>query len=319
MVQKANVHVLNAGDIDRYLAGIDVVDTMAQTFTALAEGLVVQPPQTLALFPQDRGDFITYLGALAHKNVFGSKLSPYIPTAETPIITAWTTLMSMETGQPLLLCDSGKLTRERTSGVTALAVAKLAPVNSKKLAVIGSGSLAQAHIEKVLALREWSDICVFSPNLAKDKSRQKRFLAIDSRVSVSKSAADCVEQADVIMLCTSSGTPVISMTDMDKPALITSISTNVAKAHEIAPSALSSMDVYCDYKVTTPASAGEMVLATQGHSWSAQEIIGDLADLCTGRCKLPDYDKPVFFRSIGLGIEDIAIAYAVYQQLEQSK
>lgn len=319
MTKKANVPVLNADDIAGYLSDINVVETMEQTFAALADGLVAQPPQTLTLFPEDRGDFITYLGALAHKNVFGSKLSPYIPTSGAPIITAWTTLMSMETGLPLLLCDSGRLTRERTAGVTALAVDKLACADSKKLAVIGSGSLAKAHIEKVLPLRDWAEITVFSPKLAQNEERQQAFLSLDSRLSISASAADCVKQADVIMLCTSSGTPVISLSDLDKPALITSISTNVAKAHEIAPAALSAMDVYCDYKLTTPSSAGEMVLAAQGHGWSAQEIVGDLADLCGGRCKLPEYDKPVFFRSIGLGIEDIAIAYAVYQQLNADK
>lgn len=316
MTKKAKVHVLSADDITGYLDNINVIETMEQTFTALADELVVQPPQTLTLFPEDRGDFITYLGALAHKNVFGSKLSPYIPTSGAPIITAWTTLMSMKTGQPLLLCDSGRLTRERTAGVTALAVKKLAPTESKKLAVIGSGSLAWSHIEKVLSLRDWREISVFSPKLAQNEERQQAFLTIDPRVSISDSAVECIKQADVIMLCTSSGTPVISLSDLEKPALITSISTNVAKAHEIAPAALSSMDIYCDYKLTTPSSAGEMVLATQGHSWSAQSIVGDLADLCSDRCKLPDYDKPVFFRSIGLGIEDIAIAYAIYQQLD---
>jgi L-arginine dehydrogenase len=317
MTKKASVHVLSAEQVDQYLANVNVVETMAQTFTALAEGLVVQPPQTLALFPQDRGDFITYLGALAHKNVFGSKLSPYIPTEGAPIITAWTTLMSMTTGQPLLLCDSAKLTQERTSGVTALAVDKLARADAQVLAVVGSGALAKAHIEKVLTLRAWSAIRVFSPSLAADSARSRRFTDIDGRVSVCDNVQQCVKHADVVMLCTSSGTPVVSLADIDRPALITSISTNVAKAHEIAPSALGAMDVYCDYKMTTPSSAGEMVLATQGHSWSAQSIVGDLADLCAGQCPQPAYDKPVFFRSIGLGIEDIAVAHAIYQQLEQ--
>jgi L-arginine dehydrogenase len=29
----------------------------------------------------------------------------------------------------------------------------------------------------------------------------------------------------------------------------------------------------------------------------------------------PDYDRPVFFRSIGLGLEDIALANAIYRLL----
>ena len=318
MIFPANIPVLSADDIAKYAKDINVLETMEQTFAALANDLVVQPSQTLTLFPENRGDFITYLGALAHHNVFGAKLSPYIPTNGAPIITAWTMLMSMTTGQPLLLCDSGKLTQERTAGVTALAIDKLAPKTSQILAVIGSGSLAKAHIEKVLPLRDWQSITIYSPSLTKNTERQNDFLAIDSRIAISQSAAECVKQADVVMLCTSSGTPVMSLNDLAKPALITSISTNVAKAHEIAPSALHLMDVYCDYKQTTPNSAGEMVLASQDERWPVEAIKGDLADLCSGNASLPVYDKPVFFRSIGLGIEDIAIAYAVYQQLAKN-
>ena len=65
-------------------------------------GKAVQPPQTLTLFPDNAGDFITYLGVSADAKVFGAKLSPYIVTAGRPVITAWTALMSMETGQPLM-------------------------------------------------------------------------------------------------------------------------------------------------------------------------------------------------------------------------
>lgn len=54
------------------------------------------------------------------KGVFGAKLSPYIVTGGSPIITAWTCLMSMENGEALLLCDSSQLTIERTAGTTAL-------------------------------------------------------------------------------------------------------------------------------------------------------------------------------------------------------
>jgi L-arginine dehydrogenase len=110
------------------------------------------------------------------------------------------------------------------------------------------------------------------------------------------------------------------MQDLTKQdVLITSISTNVANAHEIAPSALSQMDVYCDYKATTPASAGEMKLASEQANWTSAEVKGDLADLVNQDVEKPSYQKPVFFRSIGLGLEDIAMAYGIWTQLESSQ
>lgn len=311
-----NICILTEQELAQYLSNIDVLSIMEQTFTALSHGDVVQPAQTLTIFPQNRGDFITYQGALSHFDVFGAKLSPYIPTDGSPIITAWTMLMSMTTGQPLLLCDSGKLTRERTAATTALAVEKLAPTESKILALIGTGPVGEAHLRHVLPLREWQEIRVFSSDLADNLTKQSSFKTLDNRVVLCDCAKTAISDADVVMLCTSSGQPVIDVNDIKKPALITSISTNVAKAHEIDPAALSKMDVYCDYKATTPTSAGEMVLAAQHGEWSSEQIVGDLADLCGDKCKLPEYNKSVFFRSIGLGLEDIAIAYAIYQQIK---
>ena len=94
-------------------------------------------------------------------------------------------------------------------------------------------------------------------------------------------------------------------------ALVTSIITNVRHAHEIAPEFLNTAQGYCDYRATTPDAAGEMELATRDHGWSAANIHGDLAELSATRCDLPDAASPVFFRSVGLGLEGIAIAGAI--------
>ncbi|MBV8646560.1 MAG: ornithine cyclodeaminase family protein [Paludibacterium sp.] len=308
--------VADAETVRRFLGKLPVRAAMQSLFQALSQERAVQPPQALTVFPQGAGDFITYLGALANEQVFGAKLSPYLVTAGRPIVTAWTSLMSMKTGQPLLFCDSGMLTAERTAGTTALAIEYLAPTTSRHLALIGTGALGQAHLRHALAVRSWESISVYANDLADNPEAQARLRAIDPRVQMVGSAKECVSKADVIMLCTSSATPVLRIEDLNQPALITSISTNAVNAHEIPPESLSSMDVYCDNKVSTPDSAGEMVLAAKQHGWSRDSIKGDLADLVSGRASKPDYRRHVFFRSIGMGLEDVSIAYALLQQLQ---
>ncbi|CAG4909501.1 ornithine cyclodeaminase family protein [Paraburkholderia saeva] len=307
--------IVDENTVRGVLPSLDVQSTLAAMFRALGEDNAVQPPQTLTLFPAQAGDFITYLGAMAQAKVFGAKLSPYIVTAGRPIVTAWTALMSMETGQPLMWCDAGLLTTERTAGTTALAVGHLAAAGARHLAIVGSGAIAQAHLRHVARLRPWESIRVFSPDLSRNTAKQAAFSAIDARATFSASVEDCVRDADVVMLCTSSGTPVLQRGAITQPALVTSISTNVVNAHEIDPAWLTDMDVYCDYRRTTPGSAGEMKLAAERHGWSAQRVAGDLPELFCGTCPVPSYEKPVFFRSIGLGLEDVAIAYGLLQRL----
>ena len=160
---------------------------------------------------------------------------------------------------------------------------------------------------------------IWSPSLTSDTDKQKTWTDLCADCTISASADDAIAGADVVMLCTSSGTPVIDHTQLSATALVTSISTNVARAHEIDPGFLSGAQVYCDYRATAPLSAGEMVLAAEKHGWSSEDIVGDLPELMNSTCALPDGKRPVFFRSIGLGLEDLAMAEAIHRVTQNAE
>jgi len=311
MPERTPCRLLDAADVTAAMREIDALDVMRGVFNALARGQASQPPQTLTLFPDGSGDFITYMGVLAQENVFGAKLSPYITRSGTGHVTAWTLLMSMDSGEPVLLCDSKQLTLERTGATTALAVDMLAPSSAKRLAVIGSGPVAQVHIRYVARLRAWSDIRVYSQRLAASTARSRELSCIDPRLRCVASNELAVHDADVILLCTSSGTPVLDPNALSRPALITSTTTNVVRAHEVPPASLNGMDVYCDLRATAQLAAGEMLIAAAEHGWNHSAIAGDLPECMSGRAHMPTYGRHAYFRSIGLGIEDIAIASAL--------
>lgn len=307
-------YVINQLQARELLAQIDVPKILRKLFRDLAVGQAVQPAQQLVEFPQGAGDFINYLGVLAEDGVYGVKTSPYIVREQGPLVTAWTLLMSMQTGQPLLLCDAGELTTARTAATTAVAVDALAPLQARRLAIIGSGKIAQAHLHYVKNLRDWQSINLFSPSLSELNAEARANLQnLDPRLTLVDSREAAIHDADVIMLCTSSAGPVIDPSSLSKPALITSISTNAPRAHEVPPQSLNDMQVFCDYRQTTPGSAGEMLIAGEQHGWDKRAIVGDLPDLLSEKVQRPGYERHVFFRSIGLGLEDIALANALYQ------
>jgi L-arginine dehydrogenase len=166
-----------------------------------------------------------------------------------------------------------------------------------------------------MGLRGFKALNLYSPKLLEEPLRAKPFFDLfegpGKTASIRESAPECAKGADVVMLCTSSGEPVIGLEDLSPGALVTSISTNLPQAREIAPEALPGMDVYCDYRPTTPSVAGEMVLASKAGLWSEERIIADLPALCSGAFKPEAFERPMFFRSVGLGIEDVAAAYAL--------
>ncbi|GAB6406294.1 ornithine cyclodeaminase family protein [Pseudomonas sp. MHK4] len=306
-------YVINQSQARELLAQVDVPQILRKLFRDLAAGQAVQPAQQLVEFPQGAGDFINYLGVLAEEGVYGVKTSPYIVGEQGPLVTAWTLLMSMQSGQPLLLCDAGELTTARTAATTAVAVDALAPLDASRLAIIGSGKVAQAHLHYVKGLRDWQSISLYSPSLSENPETVSLLKGIEPRLNIVDSREAAVQDADVIMLCTSSAGPVIDPSTLTKPALITSISTNAPRAHEVPPQSLNDMQVFCDYRLTTPNSAGEMLIAAEQHGWDNNGIVGDLPGLLSEKVQRPEYDRHVFFRSIGLGLEDIALANAIYR------
>jgi L-arginine dehydrogenase len=72
-------------------------------------------------------------------------------------------------------------------------------------------------------------------------------------------------------------------------------------------SALPRWQVFCDYRATAPLTAGDFIAAIQGGDWAATDIVADLPELVTGAVAVRR-DGLRYFRSTGLGIEDLAVA-----------
>lgn len=297
-------------DADGRLSESAVLGALRDAFGALAARRGVQPAQALTELPAQGdsyaypGDVIVYQGVLP--DLFGVKVSPYLPPGATgldrAIVTAWTLVLSTKTGMPLLLCDSKWLTTERTAATTALAVDLLVPASATKLAVIGAGPIAQAHVRYAQAVRGFADVRAYSPGLAAGARAP-----LDG-VAVAASAEEAADGADVVLLCTSSATPVLDLGAVRTGALVTAVSTNAPRAHEIEPSELAGMDVYADYRPTVTGVAGEMVLAIEQGLWSAGQLRGDLPELVSQTAAAPTGERIAYFRSVGLGVEDVAIA-----------
>lgn len=309
------LRVLNNSD----LQDIDqqtVKDALRSAFAGLKNGASVQPAQSITVLPNGAGDAIFYPGALADAGVIGVKVSPYLSGLARngkPPVTAYTLLLSTETGEPILLCDSLALTTVRTAATTSLALDYLVPDTASKIAVVGGGKVALEHLKYALKQHSWTTATIFSPALAdkhheSHKARLSQLKETGFEVTVASSIRDAVKDAEVVLLCTSSGTPVVEMDWISSAQVVTSISTNVPRAHEIDPNLLGHFNVYCDYKETAPKTAGEMLLAQENGSWAPSEIVADLPDLVTGQSKKPVAGRPAYFRSTGLGIEDLAIA-----------
>ena len=213
-----------------------------------------------------------------------------------------------------ILRDDGPVPAEATvQAAVRQAFDLLARPDAHRLAVIGLGPVGRAHLRHARVVRRFTEVRMWSRT-----ATEADLDGLGGDVHLAASADEAAAGADVVLLCTSAAAPVVDARRLAPGSLITSVSTNAPMAHEIDPAVLGNLDVYADYAPAAFAAGGEMRLAAAEHGFTLTDIRGDLAGLLTGAAPAPTGARPVFFRSVGLGIEDAAVALAALQILETS-
>ena len=110
----------------------------------------------------------------------------------------------------MAMMDGRYITEARTAAVSAVSTRYLARPDASTLAIIGSGVQARSHLEAYQHVRQLKDVRVWSPQ---PRSRE-RFVDDMSRprpmpIVAADTAEAAVRGADLIVLATSSPTPVI--------------------------------------------------------------------------------------------------------------
>lgn len=296
-----------------------VLEAVQSAFESRGAGHAEQPTQTVVRLPDGEGDCIFYPGYVRSAGAFGVKVSPYLQARirrGLGPVTAFTLLVNAETGLPELLVDSMRLTTERTAATTLLGVREIMSDRPpKRIGIVGSGSIGRSHARYAHFCYPQARVAIYSPSLSgtTEVGRHRR-QSIDSECPFAVIASDVgdVLDADVVMLCTSSGTPVIDVDATPRHCLISSVGTNIPDTHEIDWRRLVDLDVYCDYRQTCPGTAGDMTLATQAKMWSSNHVLGDIPELLRGSAR-PSTSRRAYFRATGLALEDIAVARLIAQ------
>jgi ornithine cyclodeaminase len=122
----------------------------------------------------------------------------------------------------------------RTGAVAAVAADLLARPGEIKVGIIGSGRNGWAQIWGLTGARQIVELKIYSPNPRHREQfaeRAARELGLSARATTSAEAA--VSDADVVVLCTTSRTPVLEAGWIDDGVHVTSIGAKTTTAHEV--------------------------------------------------------------------------------------
>ena len=247
--------------------------------------------------------------------VFGENHKRDLPSHLATIV-----LLDPETGALQAIMDGRYITEARTAAVSAVSARFLAKPDASTLAIIGSGVQARSHLEAYQLVRQLKQVRIWSP---KQRSREQFVEDMSAHVAAPIVAADTAEAAvrgaDLIVLVTSSPTPVIDDAWVSKGAHVVCVGACRPNQQEMPPELVARSRLYVDSKAAAVVEAGDIVMNIAAKLFDETHIRGEIGELVLGRVPgRGSADDITVFKSLGMAVEDVVAADLVFRRASES-
>lgn len=314
------MRILDRADVTSLLPVGACIAVMEQAFRSLGTGQAEQPLRT-GMTVAKGGRFLAMPAAMHDLGVFGLKAIAVLPENEG---TAWEShqgvVVLFTPGHQALaaVMDGPSLTAIRTAAVSGLATRLLAREDAGDLAILGTGVEARSHLEAMAAVRSLRRVRVWS----RSSDRRAAYAAwaagvVSVPVEVASSAEAAVHDADLVCLVTSATTPVIHGDWLAPGTHINAVGAHRPDARETDTDTVVRSRVFVDSRESALAEAGDLLIPMAEGRITSDHIAGCLGDLVAGRIEGRRRPEDItLFKSLGLAVEDLAAAHAVWRQAE---
>jgi N-[(2S)-2-amino-2-carboxyethyl]-L-glutamate dehydrogenase len=218
------------------------------------------------------------------------------------------------TNYPIGILEAGLISAWRTAAVTCLAVEHLARAAVGAVAIIGCGVIGRTQITALLEQFEQIDEVHLFDVRAGAAHALAADLAARVRVHVATSAEQAVRAAAVIVACTLADRPYMPFDWLRRGALVCNVS--IMDVHKDVFLRADKV-VVDDWDQSNREKKVINQLVLEG-SFSRGQLHAELGDVVSGRRPgREDDDEIILLNPMGMAVEDIACAAAVYRRARQ--
>ena len=279
--------------------------------------------QVHALAPDDNTNHESFALLPAwNDEVIGNKMFTYFPdnhaSHKLPGLFSKIMLFRRATGEPLALVDGTSVTYWRTASISALASQLLSRTNSHHLMLFGTGNLAPYLLHAHISVRPLKKITIWGRSANKVQSLIDEFSVLYPDISfyTSLDVDQEIPHVDIICCATAAKTPLFNGRLVSTGTHIDCLGNHMADARECDSATIYKARVFVDSSANTLNEAGELLIPIKEGLFSADEIVGELADMCKNSKILRQNDEEItLFKSVGTAISDLVTAYCVYQKI----
>lgn len=231
-----------------------------------------------------------------------------------PAIVSVTLVNDLATGLPVGAVESALLTAARTAAVSALALRTVAPAPLRRVAVLGAGTQARAHLGMLAELFPtlesvtlWNRTPTTCARLA-EAARPRCPWPVALAGSIDGAVAD----ADAVIACTAAPAPILAETVMRPGRIVLQVGYHEVPFDAIDRADAVVVDLWGPFKDISAKSLFQMHRAGR---FAAERVSADLARVVVDGWRPPP-GSAVYFSSFGLNVFDVALAARVLRRAE---
>ena len=223
-------------------------------------------------------------------------------------------LYEQSSGRLLAILEANRLGQMRTGATTGVAAGYLAPPEAAELGLFGTGFQAQTQLAALAVARPIKRVFVYSRN----EQRRETFAGeMSERLKIEVVPVDrpqeAVEDLPIVVTATGSREPVFDGSWLAEGALVCAVGSNWLYKAEIDSTVVRRADnIVCDSVEACLHEAGDFVAALEKGIFDWSRAV-NRCDVVSGRGAMHRRDRITLFKSVGMAIEDLAVAAVVWQ------
>lgn len=317
--------ILSHDEVVNLLPMKECIDIMRDALIALAAGKVHQPLRTIMKPPGAAGVMGLMPSYVAgDRAAFGLKAICVLPGNPAKGLDAHqgaVLLFSADTGELMAMINASAITAIRTAAASGVATDLLAREDASKLAIIGSGLEARSHLAAMAEVRS-----ITSCRIASRQIENARKFAEEVRRDYSfpiepvGSVAEALAGADVIVTATSAREPILRREWISPGAHLNVVGACTPRAREVGSETMAASSLFVDCRESTINESGDYLLALSDGVIGQDHIRAEIGEVLTGeRPGRTSAEEITLFKSLGIGIEDLAAADYLYRKASKLK
>ncbi len=317
------VLVVNPVEVRQLLLMNECIPIMEQALMNLGRGEGINPLRPVMFLPEKVGALGMMPAYLGEPPAMGAKIVSVMPKnygTKYDSHQGVVLLFENEHGSLLAMVDASEITAIRTAAVSAVATRLLARPDAGDLAIIGSGVQGASHLEAMLLARPIDRIRIWSKTGSNSQLFSEREGAKFTRhIEVMPSIEAAVDGADIICTTTMAPQPILKGDWLAPGVHINAVGSSIKSTRELDTAAVVKSRLFVDRRESTLNEAGDFLFPKAEGAINDDHIQGELGEILLGQIEgRKTVEEITLFKSLGLGVEDIASAFHIYEKAQQS-